>query len=179
MSQSLKHIFWKNRTGKKEHKYHRFYETILDPHKDNVRSVLEIGSNYGYGLNAWKEYFPNAQIYGIDRKEKYRIEKNRIKTFIGDYQDVEFMEGVLDEIGIPEVVIDDCDHNGQHMLNTFQLIFPRMQSGTWYFLEDMRDAKDPIMRDYLSTMTDNLLRSRRHGVGILYVFRKMACVEKL
>lgn len=47
------------------HGYHRYYPRYIEPFK-NIKNggMFEIGIHAGRSLNMWKDYFPNAFIYG-------------------------------------------------------------------------------------------------------------------
>src|SRR5712671_6209617 len=52
-------------------KYVHFYEEIFAPIRETTKSVLEIGICEGGSLRAWKEYFSDATIYGLDIVDKF------------------------------------------------------------------------------------------------------------
>jgi predicted O-methyltransferase YrrM len=51
------------------HIYTEFYGPFLNPRRESVARVLEIGICDGGSLLMWAEFFPNAEIYGVDIKE--------------------------------------------------------------------------------------------------------------
>jgi tRNA G46 methylase TrmB len=67
MSELLK-IFDKHDCDKGSRKH--FYNEVYEPHFEKVRNdpinILEIGVFLGESTAAFHEYFPNANIYGID-----------------------------------------------------------------------------------------------------------------
>src|ERR1700692_4306194 len=48
------------------HNYTPVYHRMFEEDRDSVRNVLEIGVHQGSSVRMWKEYFPRAQIVGID-----------------------------------------------------------------------------------------------------------------
>ena len=89
------------------HKYGKSYETIFSRFsRDAKLNILEIGTQKGGSLLAWKEYFPNATVYGVDIidvvADKYR--KNTVTRIISDIKewknDIEW-----------DIVIDDGSHH--------------------------------------------------------------------
>lgn len=48
------------------HQYIEVYESFLEPIRERVANVLEIGINTGNSHRMWSKYFPQATIYGID-----------------------------------------------------------------------------------------------------------------
>src|SRR5438067_9360832 len=57
---------WHMLAGDTCHNYTPTYHHMFGTRRLSVRNVLEIGVNYGPSLRMWEEYFPNADIYGLD-----------------------------------------------------------------------------------------------------------------
>lgn len=68
----------------KGHNYTQVYELFFRPKRDKAKKIMEIGIGGGASLNIWRDYFPNATIYGIDIFDRSKLNSNYIKTFIGD-----------------------------------------------------------------------------------------------
>ena len=49
-----------------DHKYTDLYAMLLDPIRDQVRNMTEVGIFMGQSLQVWSDFFPNAHLYGID-----------------------------------------------------------------------------------------------------------------
>ena len=60
----------------------------------------------------------------------------RIRTFAGDQADAVFLDGVLAEIGTPDVIIDDGSHRSEHITASFEHLWPRLADGGLYVIED-------------------------------------------
>jgi spermidine synthase len=48
------------------HCYTEFYGPFLNPRRESVKRLLEIGISEGGSIAMWAEFFPNAEIYGVD-----------------------------------------------------------------------------------------------------------------
>jgi hypothetical protein len=78
-----------NQTGRKSDKEHfhhyisNFYCEKLTPRKNDNLKILEIGIFAGDSLKLWEDFFPNAEIYGLDIVDhsKY-IHSDRVKKYI-------------------------------------------------------------------------------------------------
>jgi len=62
-------------TDKARHKYKNvtyleIYEKFFKHKRETVKNFVEISVVNGASLRMWKDYFPNANIYGIDIKKK-------------------------------------------------------------------------------------------------------------
>ena len=49
------------------HGFGEFYEKHFEKFKNEKINLLEIGTSYGASLAAFMHYFPNANIFGLDR----------------------------------------------------------------------------------------------------------------
>lgn len=94
------------------HNYGNFYDNLFLKFDKNAEiNILEIGVQKGGSLLAWKEYFPNANVYGIDisdsRSEKYKSDTVHyqicdLRHAMDKFGDVKF-----------DIIIDDSDHAGE------------------------------------------------------------------
>ena len=71
-----------------DHDYTAFYQMVLDPIRFDVKKVIELGVSMGQSLQAWNDYFPNAEIIGIDHTIKPEVKKNldKIKRNLKSYR---------------------------------------------------------------------------------------------
>ncbi len=110
-----------------EHSYGDFYQNLFEKFDRNAPlEILELGVQRGGSLLAWKEYFPNATVTGIDisdsRLEKYK--KDNVKFILGDLR-VAIKEVENDKF---DIIIDDADHfdgtNAWIVANYYKLLKP-------------------------------------------------------
>jgi hypothetical protein len=124
----------------------KHYFPIYERHfKDFVYkpiTFIEIGCGLGGSLPMWKRYFgPHARIIGIDiDPECKRFEEDQIEVYIGEQQDCKFLQSLLDEIGTPDIVLDDGSHIMSHITASFQFLYPRMLKNGIYMVEDLHTA---------------------------------------
>jgi len=60
------------------------YTHHFEARRKEIKSVLEIGVQYGGSLKMWRDYFPNAQITGLDINKKCRSTgANKMSNAIG------------------------------------------------------------------------------------------------
>jgi hypothetical protein len=90
----------------------------------------------------WKRYFgPHARIIGIDiDPECKKFEEDQIEVYIGQQQDCKFLQSLLDEVGTPDIVLDDGSHIMSHITASFQFLYPRMLKNGIYMVEDLHTA---------------------------------------
>lgn len=114
------------------HCYLDTYEKYFSELRDKEFVLLELGVAGGASIRMWREYFRKAKIYGIDNNKDCAGEG----VFIADQTDKEFLLGMLRVIGTPNIIIDDCSHEGALTIETFKYLFPKMAEGGLYFIED-------------------------------------------
>lgn len=135
----LDNIAKNNQTDKSSngHFYTRFYPKHLGHLIDKKFNLLEIGIDQGQSLNTWYQFFPKANITGIDIRKIKELDNDRIKTYLGSAADTAFLTEVNKERGPFDVIIDDGSHFNQDMLISFKKLFPLLEPGGVYVIEDL------------------------------------------
>lgn len=92
----------------------------------------------GNSLQMWEEFFPNAEVYGIDiDPECKKLESGRKNISIGDQSDEVFLKGVVSDAGgYFDIIIDDGSHVPLHQLSSFNYLFPYLSQHGIYVIED-------------------------------------------
>ena len=150
----LQEIGLKTGTDKSIHTYNgKSYLDIYEKHfvniKEKVKTFVEIGVFNGKSLKMWKEYFPNAQIYGIDIDPRCKqFEEERIKILIGDQNDDEFLLNLKSEIGPIDILLDDGSHITSHQIKTFEILIDNLNSGGFYAIEDLRNSYEEFLNKH-------------------------------
>jgi len=158
------------------HFYTPHYQTHLRRFKYKRINLLEIGvggyeNPYGGGrsLRMWKKYFPFGKIFSLDIYDKSALQENRIKIFKGSQVDKNFLDKVIEVTGEIDIIIDDGSHINEHVIETFNLLFPKLKDGGIYVIEDTQtsywedfggdsaDLNNPkTMMNYFKSLTDAL-----------------------
>jgi hypothetical protein len=125
------------------HGYLDHYERILGKWRHEPITLIEIGVFGGASLRMWGEYFDHATIVGIDiQPDCVRHAQGRCEVEIGSQDDVAFMDG-LGRRRRPDIVIDDGSHINDHIILTFRTMFPHLQPGGVYIVEDLHFHAGP------------------------------------
>lgn len=120
-----------------QHDYLAKYARLFAPFRDLPITVIEIGIDQGASLRMWEQYFARASIVGIDIQERCRqFEGGRRHVEIADQSDVKAMTG-LGRRYQPAIVIDDGSHRADHILASFEALFPHVAAGGIYVVEDL------------------------------------------
>jgi hypothetical protein len=132
---ALYESFLRCRPTKQVHNYLPVYDRYFAPIRQDVRKVLEIGVQGGKSLRMWRDYFPNAEVYGLDLDPACKaVEEDRIRIVIGDQS----KESDLAELPTDfDIIIDDGSHIPAHQINTFRHLFRHnMNERGIYVVED-------------------------------------------
>ncbi|MBI5263392.1 MAG: class I SAM-dependent methyltransferase [Bradyrhizobium sp.] len=179
--------------------YLDIYERYLSNYRDKPISFLEIGVMSGGSLDMWRRYFGEpATIVGIDIDPTCaeRVDPPNIVR-IGSQDDRRFLEGVINEFGAPDVVLDDGSHIGRHQRASFEILFPHLKSGGLYIIEDVHTAYWPDWEggykrngsiiEYTKQMIDDLhgwYHNRRtttpakDEIGAIHLYDSIIVIEK-
>jgi hypothetical protein len=127
------------------HKWKHYFPIYERHFKDFVYkpvTFFEIGCGQGGSLQMWKRYFgPQARIVGIDINANCKtFEEDQIDVRIGDQSDVKLLQSLIDEFGMPDIVLDDGSHVMSHISTSFQFLYPRMSKNGIYMVEDLHTA---------------------------------------
>lgn len=129
------------------HHYTHHYSNHFKKMRYKKINLLEIGvGGYenpkagGDSLRMWKTYFPFATIYGIDIYDKKALEEKRIKIFQGSQIDSKFLDDVYSSAKSFDIIIDDGSHINEHVIETFKILFPKLNDGGIYVIEDTQTA---------------------------------------
>jgi hypothetical protein len=153
-----------NHTGRVIHKWVHFLE-IYDKHfgqyENSAVKMLEIGVYKGGSLEMWRDVFgPAATIFGVDIDPACANvfdPPNQVR--IGSQDDQQFLRQVAAEMGQPDLVLDDGSHVGRHQWDSFEVLFPLLEPGGTYMLEDLHTS-------YWSNYEGGY-RSARSGIGLV------------
>jgi hypothetical protein len=118
------------------HHYDRFYPMFLEPLRNQEFNMLEIGIHEGGSFLLWEEYFPKANLYGVDINSEWK--NDRCKTFKFDQSNPEDLKEMTRVIPKCKFIIDDGSHIPQHQLITFLELFDNLLDyGGIYIIEDI------------------------------------------
>jgi hypothetical protein len=87
----------------------------------------------------WKHYFgPQAHVYGVDvLPECQRLEEDRVKIFIGDQGNRDFLRHLRASIPRIDILIDDGGHRPDQQIPTFEELYPAVAADGVYLCEDL------------------------------------------
>lgn len=135
-----------------KHTYTPAYYKLFNPIRKKVKKVLEMGIGtpvnmkhssgdeyvVGASLRMWRDFFPNATIYGADIDPTAMFKDKRIKTILCDQTKKEDIEKLIDKVGNDvDIFVDDGAHYIENQVFLCKTIMPLMKRGVLYFIEDV------------------------------------------
>ena len=181
------------------HTYTDFYELLFEQKRQSITHVLEcvVGRDYandsistdlhgkpGASLRAWRDYFPNAKIVGLDIDEDVLFTDERITTYQVDQTDpasIRDFLAKLDESLFFDIIIDDGLHEFHAARTFFENIIERLADDGVYVIEGISASKGlPLYDEFFSKLTNryyvrfvNLVRPNKNlGDNSLVVINK-------
>lgn len=167
-----------------KHSYTPYYHGLLKDKRNSIKKVLEVGIGYyenikygkhnwddtlkrkyhkGASLKMWRDYFPNAQVYGADIKEDCIFTDERIETFVCDERKKSDVENLIKKTGSDiDLLVDDGSHTARNQVKFAEFTLPLLDKGVIYIIEDVTRTDD-VMR-YLKDYNPQLakLENERH-----------------
>ncbi len=129
------------------HFYTPHYQSHFKKFRFKRINLLEIGvGGYespfagGNSLRMWKKFFPFGKIFSIDIYNKSPQEERRIKIFEGSQVDEFFLASICDQTGAFDLIIDDGSHINEHVIKSFEFLFPKLKIGGIYVIEDTQTS---------------------------------------
>jgi hypothetical protein len=122
--------------------YFPIYERHFSGWRNKSLTFLEIGVFCGGSLQMWQRFFgPLAKIVGIDINSDCKAhESPGIFVRVGDQADHLFLQTVVDEFGVPDIVLDDGSHRMADIARSFHFFYPQMHKNAIYMVEDLHTA---------------------------------------
>lgn len=120
--------------------YLEYYDPFFEPYVDKPVSLLELGVRKGGSVLLWRDYFPQAQIAGIDIELPTSFPAtDRIRLFEGNQADTAFLSTVAEQTAPHgyDIIIDDASHLGSLTKITFWHLFEHhLKPGGLFVIED-------------------------------------------
>lgn len=166
----LKSILDKKGSDKSSsHNYHTVYEKILRDRK-NIKNIFEVGlgtnntkiiSNMGENgipgasLRSFREYCPNANIYGADFDKGILFKEERIETFFVDQTKYSTFDELYKNIPSDlDLVVSDGLHINIADLNTLIFGLNKIKIGGWIVVEDIDYSRINIWKFIASSLSN-------------------------
>jgi len=134
-----------NNEGPAVHKWHHYiplYDRYFSPYRGRDIRFLEMGVGRGGSLQMWRRYFgESAAIFGVDIDPACAKHDGDLAAVrIGSQSDSSFLLSVVKEMGGVDIVVDDGSHQMRDIAASFRILFPELNCGGLYVIEDLHTA---------------------------------------
>jgi hypothetical protein len=140
--------------GWQSHSYADYYDRLFSHCRTSVTKVFEcgvgtnnpdapssMGSNGkpGASLRVWRDYFPDAKVYGADIDKTVLFEEDRIKTFYVDQLSQDSIQNMWRSVGVHDfdLMVDDGLHTFKAGSTLFLNSISNLSSHGIYVIEDV------------------------------------------
>jgi len=161
-----------------KHHFTEFYHEIFKDKRETIKKVVEIGIGkmapyfvVGASLYMWRDYFPNAMIYGADIEQDLLFTDNRIETYYCDQTKLTDLIDLAVKVGSDvDLFIDDGLHTPESQIFTCLSIMPWLKDPI-YVIEDVGHRE---ILDRLSDYNCQVLKlnRRKYNDDCMVIVRK-------
>ena len=155
---TLNEIFRKHSCDKGDlnHHYHTLYQADFESLRNLPITLLEVGIFKGESINAWVEYFPNAQIYCLDIFTRVPssdipiLTHPRVHHLHCDSTDfaAEVYIKTIWRNPMFDIIIDDGLHTPSGNGKTFNNLIGMVKLGGTYYVEDVWELDRPEVQTH-------------------------------
>jgi len=138
---STRDIFWKLKL--KCHKWENYfdiYDKIMPKYKNTHPKILEVGVAHGGSLELWINYFENdLDLYAVDINKDflgYKFDEVEVNYSCVDQGSQEHWDAYLKDDKTFDIIIDDGSHMMNDQIVTLLNLFPKLNNGGMYIIED-------------------------------------------
>ncbi len=156
------------------HNYLDFYQEQL-PDRDFSGRLLEIGVMDGASMKMWRDYYPKAEIVGIDIKpmdfmhnDDWKIPES-IKLIQCDGTDPKQTK----KLGNFDIIIDDGSHYWSDQQKSFELLYySQLNKGGVFIIEDLWTSHIDFYANAKINTLEYLKRLEKKGMQMTYFKHK-------
>lgn len=181
MNKLISHYLNKNGSDKCQvHTYQIIYDEMFSCYeRDATLDILESGVEFGGSLSAWKEYFPNAKVTGVDVLDQRRPEFKR--------DDVEFIVSDIKTYKPDrqfDIIIEDGNHSNFDALWSAVHLSKHLKDGGILIIEDVQEGFGvpfllwgQLSGDYVVSVIDMRRITERHD-NVMIKIQKFKVIRK-
>jgi hypothetical protein len=151
------------------------YEYLFKDIRNLAKKILEIGVDNGGSILMWREYFPEANIIGIDNKDCPQLaDRDRVEFIASDAYKIELVDLLPNDF---DVIIDDGPHTLESMTFVIKEYLNKINQNGIIVIEDIQEFNwTNILRrlvpEGFSVETRDLRRIRNRYDDILMIIRR-------
>lgn len=130
----------------------KVFECGLGTNNPNLPSSMGIAGKPGASLRVWRDFFPNATVYGADIDKDVLFEDERIKTFYIDQLNPTAIERYWETVGEKDfdLMVDDGLHTFEAGATLFKHSIDKLAADGIYVIEDVVPADLVRFKDFFA-----------------------------
>ncbi len=131
-------------------KVKKVFECGVGTNNPNITSSMGVNGIPGASLRVWRDYFPNASIFGGDIDRTILFEEERIKTYYIDQTDPDSISAFWQVVGLDrfDFIVDDGLHTFAAGSCLFEHSISRLADDGIYVIEDVMISDMLSYRDF-------------------------------
>jgi len=131
--------------------FNAVYEKYFSPIRDEVKKFCEVGVGGfwqdagwvpGNSLRVWDEYFPNAEILGLDINSFDLTSQGKVVVDYIDQSNKTLVDEYADKISEYDIILDDGSHVMYDQQITIASFFKSLKSGGIFVMEDLHSSPE-------------------------------------
>lgn len=135
------------------------------------KKILEIGIQTGDSLRMWADAFPQSQVLGLDKDANLGPFPSNVQTIVGKQNDTK----LLQSLGRLDFIVDDGSHMSSDQQTSFETLFPLLNDGGIYVIEDTEINRQTQFQNTQLSTTDyfiNKLLTTSFNNQTVFVFQR-------
>ena len=130
----------------------KVFECGLGTNNPELISSMGIKGKPGASLRVWRDYFPNAQIFGADIDRTVLFSEDRIQTFYLDQTSPAAIAAYWNQVGLQDFdfMLDDGLHSFAAGVCLFENSIDRLAKNGIYIIEDVKQPDLLKFRQYFA-----------------------------
>jgi len=131
----------------------KYYDEVFTCIRNDTFNLFEIGIYRGASMRMWEKYFPNAQIYAIDTDSRHmKHSSDRVHCYYMNQCDKAMLSELADYVGKFKIICDDGSHEASDMVASLEVLYPYLEDGGYYIVEDILPEAKLEVYKYISTL---------------------------
>lgn len=129
------------------HPYTAVYDLLFSQLRYKEIKLAEIGILYNMSMLSWREYFPNAELYGFEYNYDLlnSAKSAKLKNTIYDYIDIRNENSIsttLSKYGKYDIIIEDSTHKFEDQVRLINIAHNYLTTGGILVIEDIFRIED-------------------------------------
>lgn len=152
-----------------KHAYTAIYNFLFSNIRYNNLVIGEIGIGYNYSMMLWRDYFPNAKLFGFE------VRKERIEKAIADnlpnstYIEIDVQNkksicnAFLKSSTMFDIIVEDSNHIFENQIDLINVAYKYLNKGGLLIIEDV------YMKENENRYADSLQNLNKYFSSITFV----------